>query len=123
MQRWTMVMMMVVTGAALAGCGDSDDGGSTVRSICDTTCERALECVPESSVTQDACANECVDRAGGLRCDQVNEPNLASCLAGINALTCEQLERGEAPAICDMVCLVRIQSEGMLSSVQAALSE
>lgn len=124
MQRWTMVAMVMVSAGLALGCGDSDDGGSTIRSVCDTTCDAVLDCTPDAPVSKEECSNDCVQRSGNLVCDEVNEPNLAACLAGIEALTCEQWAAGDqAPLVCDRVCLVRIQSETGLTAVPLTLIE
>lgn len=109
MQR-IFIVGLVLAVSASAGCGDSDDGGATTQAICSSTCARVLDCVGEVGVTQESCSDQCVSSTGNLVCDQVNQGNLDACLTGIDALSCAQLSAGQLPAICDMVCLVRVGS-------------
>ena len=109
MQRFLMAVMLGVLSSVLLGCGD--DGGSTTAAICDSTCGKVLECVADpGDVTQESCTETCVSEFGDLVCDQVNEANLASCLAGIESLSCAALEAGQLPSVCNAVCLVRVRS-------------
>lgn len=113
MQRLALLWMVAVVGS-LAGCGDSNDGGSTTRAICETSCERAGECVEGATdEAVAACVDQCIDGTGNQTCDEVNQGNLDLCLSQISALSCAQLEAGQAPPICNQVCLVRVRSFDM----------
>ena len=106
-----LLMVMLVSAPWLMGCGDKDDGGSTTAAICTETCARALECaVDPMGETQESCTEFCVGQAGGLVCDDVNEGNLSLCLSAIDSLSCEALAAGQAPAVCNAVCLVRVKA-------------
>lgn len=122
MQRWVMVAMVVTSAGLALGCGDSDDSGSTIRAVCDTTCERVLECNADAFPSQGDCNNQCLAATGDIVCDEVVEANLTACLSGIESRTCEQLAAG-IPAICDAVCLVRVSSRSELMTVPLTFPE
>jgi len=96
-----MIVPFVFAAALLAGCGGQGVNPAW-EALCEAICARAQQCVPEDgSVAQ--CVSECLAEIGGLPCD-VNTASVGACVAGIDELSCEGLEQGELPSVCDNVC-------------------
>ncbi len=85
-----------------SGCDGSIGLDSTLRTLCEASCTRGLECFPGG--TLDECTDECVALVGPVSCDQ-NQAALEACVDGIGTLTCEEVGAGESPGLCDNVCL------------------
>ena len=69
----------------VAGCGDDDDGGGSIQSLCERGCrtEASLNCPNDSPST---CVSECVDGASGVPAECQGQANDAlQCIVNLPA--------------------------------------
>ena len=90
----------VVAGLFLTGCAEPAPNPAW-QAMCQAYCERALECLPDLSLSD--CRSLCLDQFKDIPCE-ADPALLDECVAGMESLSCDEVQHAELPRACSHMC-------------------
>ncbi len=69
--------------------------------MCAAYCEQGVECFPDVSASE--CRSLCLDEVKGIPCE-ADPVLLEECIGGMEDLSCDEIQAGELPRVCDRMC-------------------
>jgi len=85
----------------MAGCGDESVANAAWSAMCAAYCEQGVECFPDASASE--CRSLCLDEVKDIPCE-ADPVLLDECVAGMDNLSCDEIQAGELPRVCNRMC-------------------